>query len=204
VTGNPGETLSLNITNTGTVEDNFVLSLLGPGGFISSLGDPSVRLSPGASSTIGVTLGNVDFSLPGNLTLFVKATSSYDSAVQAISQAHINVTELKGLSAALDPAVVQLATPAAHNFLIKVKNTGNVEDTYSASIIQTTGPVSASLEGIDGTPAQSVPVFRLPALADGNLNLGLNLNTTGIGTVKVLIAVSMRRWPCGKMVMKPL
>ena len=188
VTGNPGETLFLNITNTGTIEDEFMLSLLGPGGLISSLSDPSVRLLPGAFATVGVTLGNVDFALPGSLSLFARATSVYDSAVQAISQASINVAERKGLSATLDPAVVELTAPGAKNFLIKVKNTGNVEDAYSATISQVTGPVSASLEGLDGNPAQTIPVFRLPALADGSLNLGLSLNAAGTGIVKVLIA----------------
>ena len=188
--GNPGESLFLNITNTGSIEDEFMLSLLGPGGLISSLSDPSVRLLPGASATIGVTLGNVDFALPGGLSLFARATSAFDNAVQALAQASINVAERKGLSASLDPAVVDLAAPGSKDFLIKVKNTGNVEDAYSATISQVTGPVSASLQGLDGNPAQTIPVFRLPALADGSLTLSLSLNATGTGIVKVLVTSS--------------
>ena len=112
--------------------------------------------------------------------------------MQALAQASINVAERKGLSASLDPAVVDLAAPGTKDFLIKVKNTGNVEDAYSATISQVTGPVSASLQGLDGNPAQTIPVFRLPALADGSLTLSLSLNATGTGIVKVLVTSSQR------------
>ena len=46
-----------------------------------------------------------------------------------------------------DKVDAEIPAPAAVPFLLNVHNTGNTEDAYFATIIGTTGPITASLVG---------------------------------------------------------
>ncbi|WP_019866566.1 PKD domain-containing protein [Methylovulum miyakonense] len=187
-TGNVGSMFSLRITNTGTVADLFDLFLGGPASLSATLSQKSVSLAAGAFVDFKITLGKFDWSLPGSVTLVGKAVSHTNTAVNASDDATINVAGLKSMSASMSPATQTLATPGTANFTVQVKNTGNIEDAYSAFITQVTGSATATLTGLDGSPAQSIPLFRLPGLASGNLNLSTRLNQPGTGIVKVRVS----------------
>ena len=75
--------------------------------------------------------------------------------------------------------------PGTSDFLLLVNNTGNLQDSYSAAITGTTGPVTASLTGLDGNPTQSIPEFILPGLSTGAILLQTDLTATGHGTVTI-------------------
>ena len=60
-----------------------------------------------------------------------------------------------------------------------------MQDSYSATITGTTGPVTASLTGLDGNPTQSIPEFILPGLSTGAILLQTDLTATGQGTVTI-------------------
>ena len=68
-----------------------------------------------------------------------------------------------------------------------MNNTGNVEDSYSAVITGTTGPVIASLVGLDGQPTASIPLFRLPGLSSGAITLQASMTGPGQATVTVVV-----------------
>jgi hypothetical protein len=68
-----------------------------------------------------------------------------------------------------------------------VSNTGNVEDSYTARIVGTTGGIIAKLIGLDGLPTQSIPVFRLPALSQGTIAVQVDLSAIGTGMVNVVV-----------------
>jgi hypothetical protein len=72
-------------------------------------------------------------------------------------------------------------------FLLTVTNTGNTEDSYSATIMTTSGPVTATLIGPDGSPTQSIPTFRVSGLSTATIELRANLSAVGQGTVTVLV-----------------
>jgi hypothetical protein len=80
-----------------------------------------------------------------------------------------------------------LSQPGTATFFLLVHNTGNSEDEYSASIIGANGPVTASLVGLDGSPTQSIPIFRLPGLSTGAIELEANLAAIGSGTVTIQV-----------------
>ncbi len=77
--------------------------------------------------------------------------------------------------------------PGTTGLVLEVKNTGNDDDRYTVAIIGTTGPVTASLIGPDGLPAQSIALFVLPALGTADLPLQATLNGPGQGTITVLV-----------------
>ena len=113
------------------------------------------------------------------------ATSAQDGAVRATASTRVTVPETVNLAAGFEPALARLPAPGTARFLLKVRNTGNVEEAYSATITTVDGAASARLLGLDGTPAQAVPAFRLPALAEGGIALEVDVQAVGTGTVTV-------------------
>jgi hypothetical protein len=91
------------------------------------------------------------------------------------------------MTAELNPPVQMLPVPGTSSFLLLVHNTGNTEDSYTATIIGTSGPITATLSGLDGQPTTTVPLFRLPGLSTGALLLNTSLTDTGMGTVTVQV-----------------
>jgi uncharacterized membrane protein len=185
--GGPGTAFQMTVTNTGTASDTFDLSLGGPAGMVSTLATTQVTLAAGASQTVPITLGNLSFALPGPLTLMGIARSHGNPAVAAQATASISIASRLGLSGSFSPSVQVLPVPGTADFLLQVNNTGNVEDAYSATITGTSGPVTADLVDLQGQPAQSIPVFRLPGLSTGAILLHSDLVTGGSGSVTVKV-----------------
>lgn len=67
-------------------------------------------------------------------------------------------------------------------------NTGNTEGAYRAVITGTNGPVTASMDGLDGQPTQSIATFRLPGLSIGAITVDTDLKSAGTGKVMVEVA----------------
>lgn len=186
-TGAPGDTFEMTVTNTGTVADTYDLTLAGPGALVATLGVSQVTLAPGESQVIPITTASIDFAVPGTLGLTAIATSRGNPAVNAGASADLTVGTTKGMSTDLAPASKNLPAPGLATFLLFVDNTGNAEDSYTATITGTDGPVSASLIGLDGQPTRSIPIFRLPGLARGAILIQADLATAGQGTVTVQV-----------------
>ncbi|HQU41768.1 MAG TPA: cadherin-like domain-containing protein, partial [Pirellulales bacterium] len=183
----PGSPLDLKVTNTGKASDTFKLALAGPAALVSTLANSQVTLDAGASTTVPIATTAVDFADAGALTLTGTATSATNSSVQNEATADLSIAATQSMTASFTPTQQTLAQPGATSFLLEVKNTGNTEDSYSATIVSSSGPVTASLIGLDGQPAQSVPLFILPGLSTGAILLDVSGSATGSGTVKVLV-----------------
>src|SRR5262249_3154183 len=56
------------------------------------------------------------------------------------------------------------------------------------TIVGTTGPITAKLKGLDGQPTDSIPLFRLPGLSKGLLQLMTSASAVGASSVSVKIA----------------
>ena len=184
----PNTVFGLWVKNTGSVADIFDLTLGGAGSLAASLNQTSVALDAGASWEAFVTVQDYNWSLPGSLMLIGQATSRSDQTVKAQASATINVAAQKAMSATLNPATKTLADPGSASFAIEVKNIGNIEDGYSAVITRKTGSLTASLQGLDGNPTQQIPLFRLPGLATGSINLTASTSKREAGSITILIA----------------
>ncbi len=92
-----------------------------------------------------------------------------------------------GMTAQFSPASQTLTQVGPTSFLLLVNNTGNLQDSYSATISGSTGPVSASLIGLDGQPTQTIPIFILPGLSTGAILLQFDLTGPATGTVTVQV-----------------
>ena len=181
----PGGTLTPTIYNRGSATDTFNLALSGPAALAATIGQSSVTLGPGANQQVQITTGPVTFATAGNLPLTVTATSQTNTAVMASATSTITVSPNRGLTVTASPASVTLAQPGPTSFLLLPQNTGTQDDSYEATIMGTTGPVAASLIGLDGLPTQSIPIFILPGLSSGAIELNTNLLSPGTGTVTI-------------------
>jgi uncharacterized membrane protein/transglutaminase-like putative cysteine protease len=185
--GPPGSVLQLVVHNTGDVVETFDLSLAGPAAIVATLGATSVTLQPGDQQTVTITVGDIDFALPGALQLVGLARSRTIAAVGDSDTANIAIEGTLGMTAAFEDPLIEQPQPGANPFLLLVDNIGNLEDSYIARIVSTRGPVSASFTGPDGQPAQTIPVFILPGLAGGAILLNTTLLGQGPGDVTVQI-----------------
>jgi uncharacterized membrane protein len=186
-TGAPGSTFQLTVTNTGTVADTYDLTLGGPAALVATLGSSTVALAPGASQSIPITTTAANFAAAGPLQLVAAATSQTTPAVTASATTDLAVPNTTGMTALFAPTAQTLPRVGSTTFTLLVNNTGNVQDSYTATIIGTSGPVAASLTGLDGTPTQTIPIFILPGLSTGALALPITLTGAGSGTVTVQV-----------------
>ncbi len=183
--GSPGTTFDMLVYNAGTVQDTFALSLGGPAALVSSLATDQVTLSPGTHQYVPITTSSVNFAAQGTLELTATATSEGNPNVQDSARAELDIAPTQGMTAQFQEPTQVIPIPGTADFLLLVNNTGNTQDSYSATITGTTGPVTASLTGLDGNPTQSIPEFILPGLSTGAIILQTDLTAAGQGTVTV-------------------
>jgi uncharacterized membrane protein len=186
-TAAPGATLQFAITNTGLASDTFALTVGGPVAAGVTLASTSVTLAAGASQNVSITVGAVALAGGGNFPFYATATSQSNAAVSATASANITVPMTLGVTAAFNPASQTLANPGTATFLLQVNNNGTLQDSYSAAITTTNGPIQASLTGVDNNPTQNIAQFILPASSSGLIVVNTNLTALGQGTVTVTI-----------------
>jgi uncharacterized repeat protein (TIGR01451 family) len=185
--GVPGSKFQAMVTNTGTVSDTYKLTLAGPGLLVSTLGMKQLTLAPGASLIIPITTAAVNFAVQGSLPLVATATSVSNQNIQGSATADLNIAATQAMTAEFNAASQTLSHPGTATFVLMVHNTGNTQDSYSATIAGNNGQVQASLIGLDGSPTQTIPTFILPGLATGEIELRVDLAAVGERTVTVRI-----------------
>jgi hypothetical protein len=186
-TGPPSSTLQMVVHNTGAVAETFDLSLAGPAALVATLGTTSVTLQPGAQQTVTITVGAIDFATPGELQLIAFARSRMVAAVGDSDTAGITIGGTFGMTAAFEDPLIEQPQPGANPFLLLIHNIGNLEDSYVARIVSTSGPLTAAFTGLDGQATQTIPVFILPGLATGAILLNTTLLAQAAGEVTVEI-----------------
>ena len=82
---------------------------------------------------------------------------------------------------------MELSTPGPASFLVQVNNLGNTEDAYKAEIVGTTGPITATLSGLNRQATQAIDLFRLPGFSNGGILLNTTLTTAGEGKVTIRV-----------------
>jgi transglutaminase-like putative cysteine protease/uncharacterized membrane protein len=182
-----GTTFQLSVTNTGLVTDTFDLSLTGPAALVSTLAQSSVTLAPGASQVVEINVGAIDFAVIPSIELVAIAKSRLDGAVKDMARAEVTIPLTFAMETRFEEDTITLAAPGSGTFLLLVDNLGNGEDAYEATIIATSGPISATLIGLDGQAVHTVPIFRLPGLSTGVIVLNANLQGVGSGTITVQV-----------------
>ncbi len=186
----PGDTITMQVKNTGTAKDTFTLSLAGPAALGSTLGATTVSLAAGAKSNlIPITVSAANFAtLNEALNLTAIATSRTNAAVKNSANTPVTISNpTVGLTAQFTPDTRIVAPKGTGTFTLQVNNTGNTEYVYTATILSSQNVVNAHLVGLDGQPTQNPVQFHLPGLGIGDLTLQGTVPGTGSGTVTVQV-----------------
>jgi uncharacterized membrane protein len=183
----PGGVFILTVKNTGSATDTFNLTLSGPAALVAQLASAQVTLAAGASKTVQIDIGQVNFAVPGSLSLTATAKSQNQAAILDSATGGVTIDPSLGVSAVFAPAAKQLDLPGSTTFQLNVNNTGNTDDLYTATIVGKSGPVNVSLVGLDGKPTQSISAFRLTALGAGTIVLQADLTALEPANVTVEI-----------------
>ncbi len=135
----PGGAFQLTVRNIGQSSGTFAIALGGPAAVIANLATSSVTLNAGQSQTLSVAIGAASFAALGSLGLVATATSN---GVTGAASGTVIVPSSKQVSAAFNPARTALNAPGAATMLLQIQNTGTTQDSYTATILSTSGPVS--------------------------------------------------------------
>ncbi len=182
--GPPSTVFGVVVSNTGTTSDTFDLAAVGPLGPVVSFDAAAVTLAAGASQTVNATLGGTAYLPAGSATFDVIAQSRADAAARDRATATVALAATRGLELTGDPTSVNVgATPATRSFAIRLRNAGNVEDSYRLAIVSTTGAVSAALADANAASVQSIASVALPGTAVGQFLLSATLASGLAGTV---------------------
>ncbi len=186
--GGPATVYQATITNIGTAADTFDLAAAGPLADKTAVGAAFVNLNAGASTVVNVTVTSIASNLAGTLPVQLKAVSRAAPSVFALGSANLVVPQSRGVQAALAPTPSQISNPPGSVALsLQTQNTGNLDDTYSAVITGTTGPVTANLVGPGGVAGNSISSFAVPALGSAAFLSNVQLTAAGTGTVTVKV-----------------
>ncbi|MBM4071704.1 MAG: DUF4114 domain-containing protein [Planctomycetes bacterium] len=185
--GPPVSTFQARVTNTGNSADTFDLRLAGPPALVATLDRSLVALAPGESTLVDIAVGAIDFAYACALQLVVMATSRSNPDIADADAAEVIIAEHTGLATTFTPATKMLTAPGATSFLLIIQNTGNVEEAYEVSILSTTGPLTASINGQGGKPTQVISVIRIPGLHSGAVLVNAALAALQQGDVTVAV-----------------
>ncbi|HEX3748450.1 MAG TPA: hypothetical protein VHW09_31200 [Bryobacteraceae bacterium] len=190
--GPPTGSYSLHLANTGNASDSYNISLQGQLAQVATIPSPQGPIAAGATTDIPIAINPINFVAPGNYTLQVKTVSQSNPALVSYSELVITVPSAAGVSAAINPSPTSVAsTPDSVSLLFQANNTGNTKDTYTASITNTAGAVSATLNG-----GQTISAFAVPGL--GNAIFPLNATVSGSGNATVTVTVQSLTTPTEK------
>jgi len=185
--GPPNSTFQMTVTNTGQSTDTFDLSLAAPVALAAALPVAQVTLDAGEAQVVAIDVGQIDFAVPGGLQLVAVATSTAEPAVRDFDQASIDVAPFMDVTAQFNPPAIARMRPGADELMLEINNVGNVEDSYTATIVATRGPMVAELIGTDGQPTQTIDQFIMPGLSQGVLKVASTLTDFGQGSITVRI-----------------
>lgn len=183
--GEPSSTWEMLVTNTGQTIETFDLSVAAPAALVATLGTIEVTLDPGQSVTVAIDVGEIEYALPGSLLLVAAANSRTNPAIGDADSADLEIVARRGLAIGTTPDFVQLPAPGGSSTLLLVNNLGNLEDEFTATVLTTSGPVTASLVTLDGNPAQTIPLFIVPGLSSAAIPLTATLTEFGEGQVTI-------------------
>ena len=157
VAGTP-TTLGVVITNASEVISGYVLRVLGADPSWVQIEDPSPRLFPGESVSVGITLTLPEGIPAGERRVSIQVRDVTDEGAIAIEDVMIDVPALPRTTVSLEPATVTAGKVAA--FAVLVRNDGNTVQhaRLSASDPEARTTYTFDPDGFSLAPGQSTSV----------------------------------------------
>lgn len=138
-------TFKVIVTNTGVLPDAYILSVEDDAGWMLEVVPPELYIDPGKSDLAvlvvtpledaeGCTMDNITVTATGKLANGIGEDTD-NAEIEAKATVHIKIK--RGVRVEILPCQTQTATPGSElKWVAKIKNLGNVGDTYSLSLAQ--------------------------------------------------------------------
>jgi uncharacterized membrane protein len=185
--GAPGTTLTYSVTinNAGSVDDSYLLTVDDNLGWGPSVSPSSLSIPAGGNATATLTV-----TIPANADnctrdeIYVIATSTSDPSVDGGDTCIAHAMIIRGVDVNISPSYKSSTPGATINYLVWVKNIGNVSDTYTLTVDDNAGwnpsisPTSLTVpagENRSATLSVIIPENAAPYTED-------NIRVTATGT----------------------
>ena len=178
-------TYILTVTNTGNATDSFNLTYTNPDiASVVTLNKTQVTLVQSATETVSLNITNATVGI-GTFRVNVTATSQNESN----KTDYINTTTtiaIYGVTLTVDNETKTTDVGENATYILTVKNTGNVNDTFNLTC---TNQDNASVVGLNKTQVTLIP------LATETVSLNVTNATVGIGAFRVNVTASSLNGP---------
>lgn len=140
--GKPGETLeyTVTVTNTGSLDDNYILTVGDNAGWGPALSDNLLEVPAGENTqtTLSVTVPANALGC-SNDNLIITATSRTDNTVSDSDSCIAHTEIVQGVQVSISPSYREGLPGDTLIYQITVKNAGNINDTYTLENIDNLG-----------------------------------------------------------------
>lgn len=119
------------ITNTGTVADNYDLTVTGMVAASGQFDSSSVALNPGEFTTVQLTADNLSFALPQTYEFAVLAESQADDRIQSEDHAWVTFGGVESVETTWIPESRTVTGTLQTTLLLVITNTGNIPTIYN-------------------------------------------------------------------------
>lgn len=197
-TGTPGETVlyALNISNTGNLEDSFILSV-GGNAWTTAVSSSTITIAPFASGSFTASVTVPAGAMAADIdTATVSATSTGNGAQSDSVELVTSVTPVYGVALSPDQALTGVAGQTV-TYTVRITNSGNITNTFnltrslngwstsiSATSVQLAGRSAARLFVTVEIPVVAmggdadVTVISASSLSGGGVTTTVSLTTT--------------------------
>ena len=160
-------TWTVTITNTGSVQHTFALTMTGIAALSGELSQNSETLNAGESATIQLTAADLNYALATTYNFAVAAISQSNAAVRAEAIAYVTFDPDESVMVHLSPGTQTVLAGETAFYILTITNTGNTSTAYDLSVLPLAGSVNLSLAyGSLTIPAHTTAQVLVAASAD--------------------------------------
>jgi cysteine-rich repeat protein len=178
--------LQMTVTNTGSQQDTFNLSIGGSLGAFACLGSSSpcpeilpVSLAAGGSQVVDVTVSGLNGFLQQRTLVVAQATSATYPQIVATDASVIDIGAFRDVAATFEPTEVTVTSLEPAEYLLRVTNTGNAcDERYTLEF-------SSTPSGVQLTPETTQ--FLVPPQKTAGIWVTAHPSTAGNFTVRARV-----------------
>ena len=176
------EIIPVQITNKGTVDNNYNLVLDGPEW--ASIENNQIQVGKGQSKSVNILL-NPDYGISGDFKVSFKSTTD-KGKIESSNEFNINVKTCHGIDVQIEKSQDKICNSLSNTYNVLVKNTGEFQKDFKLDLI---GPVWSTLSSdrISLNPGEEKKLTLTinPGFDIGSGDYDITVRATGLDSSKI-------------------
>jgi uncharacterized membrane protein len=176
------EIIPVQITNKGTVDNNYNLALDGPEW--ASLENNQVQVGKGESKSVNIIL-NPDYGVSGDFKVSFQSTTD-KGKIESSNEFNINVKTCHGVDVQIEKNQDKICNSLSNTYNVLVKNTGEFQKDFKLDLI---GPVWTTLSSdrisLNPEEERKLTLTINPGFDIGSGDYDITVRATGLDSSKV-------------------